>query len=40
MPTLAVCRVRGTEATLAATDRVVHVVSAGAILGVAERPAA
>jgi HAD superfamily hydrolase (TIGR01509 family) len=32
MPTLGVCRVPGTEATLAAADRVVDRVSAGAIL--------
>jgi beta-phosphoglucomutase-like phosphatase (HAD superfamily) len=39
MPTLAVCRVPGTERTLAAAHRVVDVVSAEAILGVAERHA-
>jgi beta-phosphoglucomutase-like phosphatase (HAD superfamily) len=32
MPTLGVCRVPGTEATLAQADRVVHAVTADAIL--------
>jgi HAD superfamily hydrolase (TIGR01509 family) len=32
MPTLGVCRIPGTEATLAQADRVVHAVTAEAIL--------
>jgi hypothetical protein len=32
MTTVAVCRVPGTEASLAAADRVVHVLTADAIL--------
>ena len=32
MPTLAVCRVDGTESTLAQADRIVHLVSADAIM--------
>jgi hypothetical protein len=35
MPTLGVCRVPGTEATLDAADRVVHTVTADAILALA-----
>jgi len=40
MATLAVCRVPGTEAALAAADRVVDRVTAGAILAAARRAAA
>ena len=32
MPTLGVCRVPGTESTLAEADRIVHIVSAEEIL--------